>query len=377
MLPRFTKQKTIPRSVIQKESMAKKYPFYVKAPLVLIGIYLLFNILQLLHDILVPICFATLIAILLNPVVNKLRQWKIPKTIAISLALLMFILVIGSIIAFFSAQLASFSELTPMLKKRGIEKFAKLQQWVASTFNISSKKQSDLLARIGESTQQYIGQTLSTVAGIVGVVVLLPIYIFLILYYKPLFIHFFYDVFDSEHEQKISDVLTETKTAVQSYIYGLLIETLMVAVLNAVALLILGVKYPILIGVIGAILNLIPYIGGLVAIALPVLMSLVTGDRGLTTPSLIIAAYIVIQFIDNNIIVPSVVSSKVEVNALVSIVIVLLGGALWGVAGMFLSIPFIAIFKIVFDRIEALQPWGRLLGVSIKENVGIKREVKI
>ncbi len=90
--------------------------------------------------------------------------------------------------------------------------------------------------------------------------------------------NFFYDVFDSRQEQKVSEVLTETKNAVQSYIYGLLIETLIVAVLNAAALLILGVKYAILIGVIGAILNLIPYIGGLVAIALPVLMSLVTGE---------------------------------------------------------------------------------------------------
>jgi len=132
-------------------------------------------------------------------------------------------------------------------------------------------------------------------------------------------------------------------------------------------LLILGVEYAILLGVIGAVLNLIPYIGGVIAIALPVLMALITKD-GFTTPLLIIGAYTLIQFADNNIIVPRVVSSKVSVNALVSILVVLLGGTLWGVSGMFLSIPFVAVLKIIFDRIDGLKPWGKLLGDKMPEN---------
>jgi predicted PurR-regulated permease PerM len=158
--------------------------------------------------------------------------------------------------------------------------------------------------------------------------------------------------------------LAKTKGAVQSYVSGLLIETLLVAVLNSVALLILGVDYAIMLGAIGALLNLVPYIGGIIAIALPVLMALITKD-GYTTPLLIVGAYSVIQFIDNNLIVPKVVSSKVSVNALVSIVIVLLGNALWGVSGMFLSIPFIGVLKIIFDQIDELNPWGKLLGTKM------------
>ncbi len=126
MEPRFTKPNSFPRSVIRKEVSDKRYPFYIKTPLILVGIFLLFYMLQLLHDILVPVCFATLIAILLNPVVNRLRKWKIPKVLAISLALLLSILVIGSIVAFLSAQLASFSELAPALKKRSVEIFSSI-----------------------------------------------------------------------------------------------------------------------------------------------------------------------------------------------------------------------------------------------------------
>ena len=123
---------------------------------------------------------------------------------------------------------------------------------------------------------------------------------------------------------------------------------------------------------------MIPYVGGLIAIALPVLISMVTKDPlNYTTPLVIIAAYIVIQFIDNNIIVPRVVSSKVEVNAFVSIVIVLLGGALWGISGMFLSIPFVAILKIIFDRVNELKPWGMLLGTKMNPDFSAKKSIDL
>lgn len=162
----------------------------------------------------------------------------------------------------------------------------------------------------------------------------------------------------------MGDILNQTKTAIQSYMVGLLLEALIVAVLNSTALLILGVDYAILLGVIGAILNMIPYLGGIIAIALPVLMATVTKD-GFSTQLGVIIAYAIIQFIDNNILVPRIVSSKVEINALFSILVVLLGNALWGVPGMFLSIPAVAILKIIFDRIEDLKPWGKLLGDEV------------
>jgi len=350
----------------------RTYPFYFRAALVLLGLTLLFNALSLLEDILVPICFAGLIAILLNPLVNKLVGLKVPRALAIGIALLIAIAAAAGIVTFISSQVASFSELAPQLKVRGGEMLDKLTAWVSEKFNITPEKQIEKLNEAVKSGQSYIGQTLNTVMGVIGVIVLLPIYIFLILYYKPLFLHFFYDVVDNKHEEKVTEVLNETKSAIQKYIQGLLIELVIVATLNSIALLVLGVKYGILLGIIGALLNLIPYIGGLVAISLPVVMSLVTGDGSFTTPMLIIGAYIIIQFLDNNIIVPRVVSSKVEVNAFFSIVIVLLGGLLWGVAGMFLSIPFVAICKIVFDRVKELKPWGHLLGTKMDQTFTLK-----
>jgi len=146
---------------------------------------------------------------------------------------------------------------------------------------------------------------------------------------------------------------------------GLLIEGLIVATLNSISLLIIGIDYAILLGLIGAILNVIPYIGGIIAVALPMIIALVT--KSPTYALLVMAAYILIQFIDNHYLIPKIVASKVQINALVSVIVVLLGGALWGVPGMFLSIPLTAIIKVIFDHIEPLKPWGFLLGNNVPE----------
>jgi predicted PurR-regulated permease PerM len=348
-------------------SVRDGYPFYIKTPMVLIGLYLFFYILNLLQEIIVPFAFAGLIAVLLNPVYNRFQNWKFNKVVAIVLTIFIAILVVAGIMFFLSSQIVQFGDMIPQLEKKAIKLLGNLQEWLSSTFGISTEKQMSMLDEAINNSRAYVGKTVNTLFGIVSFFVLIPLYIFLLLFYKPLILNFIFEVFDENNSGQVAEILQETKGAVQSYIVGLMIETTIIATLNSIALLILGVEYALLLGVIGAILNLIPYIGGIIAIALPVLISFITKD-GYTTPLLIIGAYTVIQFLDNNIIVPRVVSSKVSVNALVSILVVLLGGTLWGVSGMFLSIPFVAVLKIIFDRIDELKPWGKLLGDTMPDD---------
>jgi AI-2 transport protein TqsA len=348
-------------------SVRDGYPFYIKAPMVLFGCYLFFHILNLLQEIIVPFAFAGLIAILLNPIYNRFQKWKFNKILAIVLTIFLAILVVGGIMFFLSSQIAQFGDMMPQLEKKTMKLLGNLQVWLSSTFGISTEKQMSILDEAINNSRTYVGKTVNTVFGIISFFILIPLYIFLLLFYKPLILNFIFEVFDENNSRQVAEILQETKGAVQSYIVGLMIETTIIATLNSTALLILGVPYALLLGVVGAILNLIPYIGGIIAIALPVLISFITKD-GYTTPLLIIAAYTVIQFLDNNIIVPRVVSSKVSVNALISILVVLLGGTLWGVSGMFLSIPFVAVLKIIFDRIDELKPWGKMLGDRMPED---------
>ena len=344
-----------------QEKIENNYPFYIKVPLILIGLYLFFYIVALLQDVLVPFAFAGLIAILLNPVYSFLESKKVNKILAITLTILLAILVVMIILFFLSAQIAQFGEMVPQLQTKFLSLLHDAQAWITAQFGMSAEKQTSMAKDAMSGSKAFVGKTLNTLVGMLTFLVLIPLYVFLLLFYKPLILNFIFEVFEKDNSDQVAEILQETKGAVQSYIVGLMIETSIIAVLNSAALLILGVKYAILLGVIGAILNLIPYIGGIIAIGLPVLMSLITGDN-LTTPLLIVGAYTLIQFADNNIIVPRIVSSKVSVNALISILVVLLGGNLWGVSGMFLSIPFVAVLKIIFDRIDGLKPWGKLLG---------------
>jgi predicted PurR-regulated permease PerM len=312
----------------------------------------------------VPFAFAMIFAILLNPLVTKFRKAGLGNVLSIIVAMLIAIIVFAAIMYFLSSQIAGFAESFPALKDKFSLLLNQLKNWVQQSFGISIAKQVELLNEAVNSSKGFVGQTVGTALGILMVVFILPVYIFLLLFYKPLILNFLFEVFAEENSKQVSEVLGQTKYAIQSYMVGLLIEALIVAILNSTALLILGVKYAILLGVLGAILNMLPYIGGIIAIALPILIATVTKE-GYSTQLGILIAYIIIQFIDNNFLIPKIVSSKVQINALISIVIVLLGGALWGVAGMFLSIPFVAILKIIFDRVEGLKPWGKLLGDEV------------
>lgn len=342
----------------------KQYPLYLKATVILFGIILVVYVLFNLQDILIPLSFAMIFAILLNPLFNWLQQHKMPKTLSIVITLLLALIVFGVIMYFLSSQIARFSDTLPLLKQKFSSLITQFAQWIQVRFNVTLKKQLELMNNAVNKGSALLGSTVSTALGTIGIILLLPVYIFLFLFYKTLILNFLFEVFAEENSKQVNDILKETKSAIQSYMVGLLLEALIVAILNSAALLILGVKYAILLGVIGAILNMIPYIGGIIAIALPLLIATITKD-GYNTQIGILIAYIIIQFIDNNILVPRIVSSKVQINALVSIVTVLLGAALWGVPGMFLSIPLVAILKIIFDRVPDLKPWGKLLGDTV------------
>lgn len=344
--------------------MEKKYPFYFRSTVTLFGIILLVFILFMLKSILIPLAFSLMIAILLNPFVKKLQHKKVPKIPAIIITLLLAIIFISGLMVLISSQIVKFSDDMPVLEQKFSELFSHLQLWLQENYSFSIAKQKQLLSEAGNNLRPLIGQTLGSVLGTVSAIVLLPIYIFLILFYKTLILNFLYEVFAEKNSSQVGVVLEQTKGAIQSYMIGLLLEAIIVAALNSTALLILGIQYAILLGVIGAILNVLPYIGGIIAIALPLLIATVTKD-GFTSQIGVIISYTLIQFIDNNFLVPRIVSSKVKINALVSLVIILLGGAVWGFAGMFLSIPFVAVLKIIFDRINELKPWGKLLGDEI------------
>jgi predicted PurR-regulated permease PerM len=181
-----------------------------------------------------------------------------------------------------------------------------------------------------------------------------------------LFVKFLYEIVDQKNWLTVNEILNEIRIVVQSYLVGLMIEMGLVAFLTTAGLMLLGIPYAILLGVITAILNLIPYLGILAAAVITIFATL--GSSGeLSLIIGIVVLNIIVQLIDNNLIVPKIVGNKVCINALATMVGVIAGGTISGIPGMILSIPIIAIIKVIFDHIEPLKPWGLLMGNSVPE----------
>ena len=339
----------------------KKYPFYVRATVILFGLILCSYALANLQNILIPFSYALFLAILLNPLVDLLIRIRMPRVVAILVALLAAIVIIGGVWYFLAVQMAHFTDQLPALERRTGYLVSHIQQQLSK--KIPMDKQNQYIAEAKAGIKPLIGRTLGSVMGTLATAFLMPLYTFLLLYYRNLLLTFVYEIFLEQNENEVRTVLRQIRGAIQQYMRGLLLEGLIVATLNTVALLLLGVPYAILLGILGAILNVLPFFGGVLAALLPIAVATITKD-GLHTQIGVAVSYIVIQFIDNHFLIPYIVSSRVRINALISIVAVLLGGAVWGLSGMFLSIPFIGVLKIVFDRIPEMQPWGRLLGSS-------------
>ncbi|MEO6490875.1 MAG: AI-2E family transporter [Ferruginibacter sp.] len=349
-------------------------PFYLKVSQIIIGLTAFVYILFIGQDIILPLIYATILAVLLNPFVNYLCRKRFNRVLAILTAMLLALIIVGALIYFISSQATMFSDTFPEVKAKLNVLFGQITSWVSDTFNVSTSKVKQWVNNAkGENMKNssvVIGQTISTIGGVLVMLFLLPVYIFMILFYKPLLLTFISMLFPRDKHAMVVEVLTETKSLVQNYLIGLLLEAGIVAVLNAAGLLILGIEYAILLGILGALLNLIPYVGGIVGIAMPMVIALATKPAEYAL--YVFAVYILVQFIDNNFLVPKIVASKVKINALVSIIVVLVGGALWGIPGMFLSIPLTAILKVMFDRIQPLKPWGFLLGDTMPSIVTFK-----
>ncbi|GEO11019.1 AI-2E family transporter [Segetibacter aerophilus] len=345
--------------------MNKDMPVTVRRALELIGLYFLGVIIVAGKGIIMPIVLAFFISIVLLPVYRFFKKRKFPEVLSISLAIMMLIVLVVAILWFFSSQMSSLVNDFPQIKQNVTVHLHSLSEWIDKRTHLSTERQVQIINDQSKKLVNYAGGVLSGAASsltsIFVFVGLLPIYVFLLLFYKNLLLRFVFLWFPQSNQKEVEGAMHETETIIKSYLIGLLIQITYITVLLGVTLLLFGIKHAILIGVIFALLNLIPYVGALLGNIIGVLLTLTSSQElwPILTVLLTIAA---VQFLDNNILMPRIVGSKVKINALATIVGVIIAGALAGISGMFLSLPIMAVLKIIFDRTESMKQWGVLLG---------------
>jgi putative permease len=362
--------------MVSKKAIA---PFYERLALILIGFVVLGYLIVQGKELLDPLMFGFLFAILLLPVSNFFeRKLRMPRSIASFLSVILLIALVTALLYLVGAQISRLTADWPMLKNQVTQSINLLSQWVEGSTQINLESQKTLVddtaKKLLSSGSQVITTTFGAVSSLMLFYVFIMIFTFFILFYRRLLYRFVLKVFEAEHGHVVHDVAQNIQSILRQYILGLLFEMIIVAAIACTAFWMIGIKYAVLLGLIVGLFNIIPYLGIFAALVLSVLITFATGPVSNTIA--VAVSIIVIHIVDANLLLPTVVGSKVRLNALITFLGIILGEMLWGLSGMFLSIPVIAIFKIIFDRIESTKPWGYLLGGDYEFKPAAKKRMK-
>ncbi len=345
--------------------MNQRLPFIAKFAFALITVTILVYWLVVLQDILVPLFISIILSMSIYPLSSWLETRRLGRVWAVTITLILFSVTAGAIIWLASTQISSFGEMLPQLQSRFLDLINKLQLWAEDNFHIAKQAQIAKLKQYSSGMLSSGGTVfttaLATTSNLLGNMLLIPIYMFFLLYYRDFFKMFFYKLFDNISRSKIDAILSKIYAAVHSYLTGLVTVTLIVGTLNTIGLLALGIDYAFFFGFLAAALLIIPFIGILIGSILPIIVALITKDSPMYALG-VAAVFTIVQFLEGNFITPQIVGSKISINGLIAIIALLLGAALWGISGMALSLPTIAILKVIFDNVEELKPYGYLMG---------------
>lgn len=354
--------------------MPTKYPFIIRATFTLLFIILVFYSLIAARDFLVPLLMGILFAFLLYPLASFLEKKGAPRILANLVSIVLGILVLSTIVYVIYSQLSVFVGDFPELRQKALSNLRNLENHIASEYGVAVERQdrwlrdgiSTLFTSGGELFQKLFSTTASTVAKI-GV---MPVYVFFLLYYRNKFREFLLRLTPENRHRKTKKMLREISHVTKYYMGGIALVVLILCFLNSIGLLVVGIQYAVLLGIISAIMNFIPYFGTLIGGAFPLLVALITEESPSYAVGVIIL-FIIIQFTENNILTPNIVGSNVRINPFFTILTIIVGGLVWGLAGMFIFLPFLAMFKIICENEKALQPVGYLLGTQGTEKHAI------
>jgi predicted PurR-regulated permease PerM len=329
--------------------------------LLLTGLVLYFG-----KPVLVPIMLGALLAMLMTPVCQKLEDKGFNRATSSAVSIIILLIFLSLIFWIILSQVASFMEDINQIQAKGKELLREVQIFIEAKVNIPRQEQEDIAkeqVQNGGPAEGFAGSILSGFTSTLTTMVLMLVYTFLFLYNKEKFEAFFVRIYHEEDTEKVKNIVGKISMVGQRYLTGRVTSILILSTLYSIALLIIGLDNAIILGGIAALLTIVPYIGTTIGGLFPFLVALTTRDS--PNPALmVIIAIVAIQTIDNYFIEPNVVGGEVNLSALASIFSIIAGGAIWGVAGMILFIPMVAILKIIFDHVESLKPIGYIIGDS-------------
>lgn len=343
-----------------------KVPSYIKAVYISLLIIIIIFFMIMAKPILVPLLVSGYIAMLMTSFCNRLEKFKIPRSLSAFIALLLCAVVLSGLVYFIIWQIQNFTtDLETDLEANLNNLARKLSKSIMdfSGIDIGMKygfKMKEIIAFINSGNTN-MRELLLKMLGTISHILLLPVFIFFLLIYRDHLAVFVTKVFAKERNKILLEHIVSIRRIVFSYIVGAGKVMLILGVVNTLVLFALGIKHAIFFGMFAGMLNIIPYVGPFLGAILPFLFALLTKDN-LFYPFAIVIAFTLIQFMESSWLTPKITGANVHLNAFVTFLGLLIGGTIWGIVGMILIIPTIAILKKLFEMNPATEPYAYLFG---------------
>lgn len=318
---------------------------------------------------LIPLTFAAFLAALMRPVNTVLEKVGLHNLLASFISTLLVFIVVGGLSFLLFYQLKVFADDLPQIKKEVGEFLGSMQESLSSVTGLSPEEQKDIIRKRSDTLLSSVEKQLTLALG--GLVtaslkfLLVLIYLFLLLLNRHMFVNFLLLYLPGRKKEKARILLGKTGKVAHHYLWGRVKVMSILAGMYIIAFLIFDVRYALLLTIFGALITIIPYIGPFVSGILPVVFVIVFG-KSFTEILLFAGVILVIQLIESYVLEPVIIGSEVQLSPLAVIIAIVIGGIVWGIAGMILFVPIFAIIKILSDYTQSLRPVGYLLGNSSK-----------
>lgn len=324
-------------------------------------LFLLILGLYVAKDFLIPICIGGILATLFLPFCNWMENKKIPKSIAVFICFISLLSIIFILISLLGWKISELLNDISLIKQKAIDTGNSLQHYILNHLNISIEDQFLILKNEQPSYAAIFQIIFGSITSVFASLILVLVYFIFLLYYRNHIKKFLLKLTTPSKRNEMEQVVYNATKVSQQYLVGLSKMIVLLWIMYGIGFSIIGVENALLFAILCGLLEIIPYVGNITGTLLTVSVSAIHGAN----PSLlggIVIVYVIVQFIQGWFLEPLILGPQVKINPLFTIIVLVIGQLLWGISGLILAIPLTAIFKIICDHIEALKPYGFLIG---------------
>jgi len=317
---------------------------------------------------LIPLAIGGLLATLLLPTCRWMERNKISRMPAAFGCLIILMLAIAVITAALGWQIAELTSDVVQIKARSTELLERTQQFVLNHFGISLKDQSQILQGQKKAITDFIASSVGSLTSILTDLILTFVYVFFLLYYRSHIKNFILRVSPSSQREETEQIIRSATHVSQQYLLGLSKMIVCLWIMYGIGFSALGVRNALFFAILCGLLEIVPFIGNITGTSLTLLVAAVDG-ASFSILIGIAVTYGTVQFIQGWLLEPVILGPQVKINPLFTIIALVIGELIWGIPGIVLAIPLMAVVKIICDHIEPLKPYGFLIGDIKKKKV--------